>query len=239
MEAHDMVRKFGIAALAVVATLAVFHGVAFGAGDEDYIPGDSRTSKVNGSISIGPGEHTGDLSTVNGSIHVGDDAVVGHVKTINGSVKIESRATANTLNTVNGSIDVRDGAHVHGSVHAVNGSLHVNNAAEVSGELTNVNGGIHVEGAHVVGSIDTSSGGIDLGPNAHIDGNVVVEKDNSWHFGFWNVPQPPRVVIEPGTVVKGKLHFERDVKLYVSDHATIGAVEGAEVVKFSGDRPPE
>ena len=234
-----MMRKLGIAALAVGTTLAAFHGVALGAGDEDSIPGDSRTSKVNGPISIGPGEHTGDLSTVNGSIKVGDDAVVGHVKTINGSVKIESRATANTLNTVNGSIDVREGAHVQGSVHAVNGSLHVDNAVEVSGDVTNVSGGIHIQGAHVAGTIDTSSGGIDLGPNAHIDGNVVVEKDNSWHFGFWNVPTPPRVVIEPGTVVKGKLHFEREVKLYVSDHATIGAVDGAQVVKFSGDRPPE
>jgi cytoskeletal protein CcmA (bactofilin family) len=239
MEAQGMVRKFGIAALAVGTTLAIFHGVAFGAGGDDSIPGENRTSKINGSISIEPGEHTGDLSTVNGSIHVGADAVVGQAKTVNGGLNVESRATTNALTTVNGSVNVREGVHVHGSIHAVNGSLHVNNAAEVSGDVTNVNGGIHVEDAHVAGSIDTSSGGIDLGPNAHIDGNVVVEKDNSWHFGFWNVPTPPRVVIGPGTVVKGKMRFEREVKLYVSDRATIGSVEGAQVVKFSGNHPPE
>ncbi len=234
-----MIREFAIAALTVGATLAAFHGVAFGAGDEDSIPGDTRTSKLNGSITIGRGEHTGDLSTVNGSIHVGDDAVVGQVSTVNGSVKVESHATVNALNTVNGAIDVRDGAHVHGSIHAVSGGLHINDAVEVSGDVTNVNGGIHVEGAHIVGSIDTSSGGIDLGPNARVDGKVMIEKDNSGNFGFGNAPKPPRVVIEPGTIVKGKLHFDREVKLYVSDRATIGPVEGAEVVKFSGDRPPE
>jgi cytoskeletal protein CcmA (bactofilin family) len=234
-----MIRKFGIAVLAVGATLAISYGVAFGAGEEDSIPGESRTSKINGSISIGPGEHTGDLSTVNGSILVGTDAVVGQVTTVNGNLNLESRATAKTATTVNGSIDVRDGVHVQGNVHAVSGSLHVKNAADISGDVTNVSGGIHVEGAHVGGSIDTSAGNIDVGPNAHIDGNVVVEKDNSRHLGFFNVPPPPEVVIGPGTVVKGTMRFERAVKLYVSDRAKIGAVEGAEVVKFSGDHPPE
>jgi hypothetical protein len=37
----------------------------------------SQTSRVMGSIDIGAGEHSGDVSTVNGSIRVGDDAVVG------------------------------------------------------------------------------------------------------------------------------------------------------------------
>ena len=47
----------------------------------------------------------------------------------------------------------------------------------------------------------------------------------------------PRVVIGPGSVVKGPLNFERDVDLYVSDHATIGTVTGATPIRFSGDRP--
>ena len=236
-----MNRKFGTAILAVGATLLVSYGVAFGAGlgshrDDDN---DDSTSKVNGSIDIESGAHKGDLSTVNGSIKVGSDAVVGQVKTVNGDLKLESRVTAKTLTTVNGSISVRDGAHIQGNVHTVNGSLHVTDAADVSGDLANVNGGIHVEGAHIGGNVNTAQGNIDLGPNAHIDGNVVIEKDNSWHFGFFSVPPPPRVVVGPGTVVKGKLHFEREVKLYVSDHASIGVVEGAQPIKFSGDHPPE
>jgi len=35
------------------------------------------------------------------------------------------------------------------------------------------------------------------------------------------------------------LAFERPVKLYVSDKATIGPVPGATPVRFSGERPTE
>jgi len=49
---------------------------------------------------------------------------------------------------------------------------------------------------------------------------------------------PLRVIVGPGSVVKGTLRFERPVELYVSDRATIGSVEGATPIKFSGDRPP-
>jgi DUF4097 and DUF4098 domain-containing protein YvlB len=234
-----MIRRFGIAVLTVGATLAVSYGVAFGAGHSASWEDDDSPSKINGSIEVASGAHKGDLSTVNGSILVGSDAVVGQVKTINGDLKFESGATAKAATTVNGSITVRDGGHLQGNVQAVNGSLHVKNA-DVSGDITNVNGSIHVDGAHVGGSIDTVAGNITLGPNAHLDGNVVVEKDNSWHFGFFSTPPPvPVVVIGPGTVVKGTMRFERAVKLYVSDHATIGAVQGAEAIKFSGDHPPE
>jgi hypothetical protein len=192
-------------------------------------------SKINDSIHIDDGEHAGDVSTVNGSIHVGERAVVTFVHTVNGSVNLGSHATASKIDTVNGSIHLGDGAHVHGRVHSVNGGLQVGDNADVTGDLTNTNGGIHVGSAHVGGSIDTAAGGIDLGPNAHIDGGVKVDKDNGWHFGF---TRPPVIVIRAGTVVKGTLHFEREVLLYVSDRATIGRVDGAEIHKFSGDNPP-
>jgi hypothetical protein len=233
-----MIRKFWVTVLALGATLAISLSFAFGALQGVAMAAEAVITKVNGSINVTPGEHTGNVSTVNGSIHVGEDAVVGQVKTVNGGVSVESHATAGALTTVNGSVDVHDGVRVQGGVHSVNGSLHVDHDADVAGDLTNVNGSIHVEAAHIGGSVDTSSGSIDLGPNAHIDGDVVIEKDNSWHFGFWNIPPQPHVVVEPGTVVRGKLRFERPVKLYVSDRATIGAVTGADVVKFSGDHPP-
>ena len=234
-----MIRNFAIAVLAAGAALAVSHGVAFGAGPDTAWADQDPSNKINGSIEVAPGEHRGDLSTINGSILVGSDAVVGQVKTVNGNVKIESRATSKTLTTVNGSITAHDGVRVQGNLNAVSGALRVTNGADVSGDVINVSGGIHVESAHVGGNVDTCAGGIDLGPNARVDGNVIVEKDNSWHFGLGNVPPPVHVVIGPGTVVKGTLRFERPVKLYVSDHATIGAVQGAEVIKFSGEHPPE
>jgi DUF4097 and DUF4098 domain-containing protein YvlB len=229
-----MIRKFWVAVLGLATTLAFSFGLALGAAQGVALADESSQWSINGSIDISPGEHRGNLSTVNGSIRVGADAMVGEVKTVNGDVKLESRARASALDTVNGSIDLKDGARVQGAVHTVNGSLHVDNAADVAGDLTNVNGNIHVAAAHVSGSVNTTSANIDLGPDAHIDGNVVVKKNNGWQSDS----TPPRVVVEPGTIVKGKLRFERPVKLYVSDHATIGPVEGAEVVQFSGDHPP-
>jgi cytoskeletal protein CcmA (bactofilin family) len=197
--------------------------------------GDDEISTVMGSISVSAGEHRGDLSTVNGSIHVGENAVVGHAHTVNGSATLEPHATAAEVKTVNGAVRLLEGAQVTGPVHTVNGSLRLEKDASVTGALANVNGGIRVNAAHVGGEVETVTGSIELGPDAHVDGGVLVRKNNSSDS---DLRAPQRIVIGPGSVVKGTLKFERPVELYVSDRATIGAVEGATPIKFSGDRPP-
>ena len=45
-------------------------------------PGDDEISMVMGSITVGAGEHRGDLATVNGSIRIGESAAVGHARTV-------------------------------------------------------------------------------------------------------------------------------------------------------------
>jgi DUF4097 and DUF4098 domain-containing protein YvlB len=214
-----------------VATFSLCVGAAKAVADEGDI------SKVNESVHVDNGEHTGDVSTVNGSIHIGTGAVVKRVHTVNGGVSLESRVSADRVDSVNGAIHLGDGTQVHGQVHTTNGGIHAGDNSDIAGDITTMNGGIHIRSGHVGGSIETHAGGIDLGPNAHIDGNIKVDQDhNSWNFGF---SKPPEIIIRPGTVVKGTLHFEREVRLYVSDRATIGAVTGAEVHKFSGDNPPD
>lgn len=197
---------------------------------------DAGISKVFGSIDVPEGDHVGDVSTVNGSIHIGANATVAHASTVNGGVNMEARAIASELNSTNGGIHVREGGRVNGDIRTVNGGLHIDNGVEVTGDVANVNGGVRIGAAHVHGSINTTNGGVDLGPDAHIDGGVTMERNQGW---FGNGDRPPRVVIEPGTVVKGTLRFERKVALYVSDRATVGAIEGAQPIKFSGDHPPE
>jgi cytoskeletal protein CcmA (bactofilin family) len=226
-----MIRKIVVTILTLGASL----GLALSAAPGEVAAHDSSTTRVLGSINVAPGEHTGDVSTVNGGVHIGTDAVVGHAHAVNGGMHMESRATAAELTTVNGGIKVDDGAHITGNIHTVNGSLHIDRGAEVSGDAANVNGSIHIAGAHIGGSVTTTNGSLDLGPDARIDGDVIVKEDNSWHYGH---DRYPHVVIGPGTVVKGELRFERKVVLYVSDRATIGAVQGAEALKFSGDHPP-
>ena len=198
---------------------------------------DPSISKVMGSIDVSPGEHAGDVSTVNGGIRVGANAVVGKVDTVNGGVTLESHATAASLETVNGGVRIETGANVTGPVTTVNGGLTVEDGAGLGATLTNVNGGIRIGAAHVGGSIETTNGDINIGANARIDGGIHMNADTSWwHFFFFE--SLPRVVIGPGAVVRGPLHFERAVKLYVSDHASIGPVTGATVIRFAGANPP-
>ena len=192
---------------------------------------------MTGNIEVAAGDHTGNLSTVNGSSRYGENAVVGTAHAVNGSISLESHASAAELQTVNGPIELAPHARVSGKLHTVNGKLvSLADGSEVGGALVNVNGAIKVAAAHVGSGIDTVSGGIELGPNAHVDGGIHVRKPG----GFFNfsAEDVPRIVIGPGSVVGGTLNFERPVKLYVSDKATIGPVQGATAVTVSGERPP-
>jgi DUF4097 and DUF4098 domain-containing protein YvlB len=197
----------------------------------------TETSKVMGDVTVAAGEHAGDVSSVNGSIHIRENAVVTTAHTVNGSIALEPHASAAELKTVNGSIRLEPGARVSGDAHTVNGGLSLANGAEVGGQLGNVNGPIRVAAAHVGGGVDTVAGGIELGPDAHVDGGIHVHKDDS--VLSWDGSSTPRIVVGPGSRVGGTLNFERKVSLYVSDQATIGPVQGATAVKYSGERPPD
>jgi cytoskeletal protein CcmA (bactofilin family) len=183
---------------------------------------------------VAEGQHLGNVTTVNGSVTVGANAVVGSAHTVNGPVRLEHGAAAASIATVNGAIQLGEHSHITGAVHAVNGAMEVADGATVNGELGNVNGEIRVRGAHIGGPVKTASGDILAGPGAHIDGGIIVERPHGRDFSG----HVPRIVIGPGAVVNGPMHFEREVNLYVSDHATIGTIEGATPQRFSGDAPP-
>jgi DUF4097 and DUF4098 domain-containing protein YvlB len=221
-----MTRQPGLVFLLIILTMSAALGVAWAA---------SETTRVMGSIDIAAGEHAGDLSTVNGSIRVGENAVVGNAHTVNGNILLAAHASAAELKAVNGSVRLQEAARATGAVQTVNGKLSLDNGADVASGLQNVNGLIRVAAAHVAGRIDTVTGDIDLGPDAHVDGGIHMEKDtSSYHDDSERIP---RVVIRPGTVVGGTLDFERPVRLYVSDRATVGRVEGTNPIRFSGDQP--
>jgi hypothetical protein len=215
---------------AVVATLASTP-VPVSAADDDH-------STVMGSVHVEPGQHTGDASTVNGSIEIGANAVVKKATTVNGSITLHEHSAAAEVVTVNGGAELEKDARVSGNLTLVNGHISLAEGADVSGRLTNVNGTIQLEAAHVGGGIETTTGEVDIGPNSRVEGGILMKEDKSWWGWFsFGSPKIPRVVIGPGAIVKGTLRFEREVKLYVSDRATIGPVEGATVNKFSGEHP--
>ncbi len=235
----------GLAALAAVS----FAGAA--------LASDGSISSVMTSIHIDPGQHVRVVTDVNGSIHIGANAVVEDVHDVNGSIHIDEGATAQSLGTVNGSVQVSEGVHVTNDVHTVNGSIALATGsqvgsvsvvngpltvtgAHVNGEIRNVNGRIRIQSSHIGGSVTGVNGDIEIGPDSHVDGGLYVRKNQGGGWFNWGFSRtPPRVVIGPGAVVSGPLVFEQEVRLYISDHATVGPIKGATAIKFSGLRPPD
>jgi hypothetical protein len=194
-----------------------------------------NVSTVNGSITIEEGATAADVETVNGSVTIERNATVQHVESVNGGISLGADSKAGSMDTVNGTLRLADGAQVSGDVSAVNGSAQLAKGADIRGALSNVNGKMTITAAHVGGGLKTVNGDINVGADSRIEGGILVEKPNlNW---FNRNRRPPHIVIGPGAVVEGKLRFEHEVELLVSDRAKIGPVDGATAVPFSGDEP--
>jgi DUF4097 and DUF4098 domain-containing protein YvlB len=190
-------------------------------------------NKVNGSIHVPAGKAATDVKTVNGSISVDDNGTINSAGTVNGNIRLGAHATATSLYTVNGRITLGDGAHAS-EASAVNGDLTLGDGADLAGRLGNVNGKISLTSAHVGDGIKTANGDVNITGSSHVEGGLEVEEASSSLFSS----SDPVIIIGPGASVQGNLVFKRKVKLYVSDHATIGTVTGATALTFSGDKPP-
>jgi hypothetical protein len=187
---------------------------------------------VNGSIDVPDGESSESATTVNGAVNVGDGATIGMAATVNGAIRLGQNVTAASAKTVNGGIRVGSGAKVTHDVIAVNGGIELDEGADVRGRVTNINGEIRLDAAHVGGGITTFNGDVRVGTGSRVEGGIKVEKPEG--SGDW-IHNVPRIVIEPGAVVEGPLKFEREVRLFVSENAQIGPVEGATVERYAGD----
>ena len=220
--------RFALSLLLILSPI----GVTYAGGNDDL-----DIDKVNGSIQVPDNATVGKLSTVNGSVHVGANAHAKSAETVNGGIDVETGATLDSLETVNGGLHLNDKVRIAKTVETVNGSITLGAGADVAGHLSNVNGGIKLDAAHVGGGIETVSGDITIGANSRVEGGVLMDEDHSWFH--MSSSRKPRVVIGPHATVQGKLTFKREVDFYVSDSATIGAVEGATPTKFSGDQPPQ
>jgi hypothetical protein len=215
-------------AFALIGVLVVISGCS---GDDS-----NASQKVNGTVHVAAGTAAAAAETVNGNIEIADDGAVTVANTVNGSVRLGAHATANALNTVNGNITVGAGAHVVQGAESVNGGVTLRDGAEVLGAVGNVNGKIELTAAHVAGGIKTVNGSISIFGASHVEGGILVHKSTGELIHFGN--DVPRIEIGPGAVVQGDLRFERAVKLYVSDRATIGPVTGATPIPFTGNTPP-
>jgi DUF4097 and DUF4098 domain-containing protein YvlB len=198
-------------------------------------------SSVNGSITVGDGAVvTGSVNTVNGSIRVGNDATIENANTVNGSVRLGDRVSAEDLDTVNGSITVGENSSADGEIETVNGKINLGKGSEVSDDVSNVNGAMTFEGATIGGNVTTVNGDVELTDGAVIAGDLTIEKAKGWGFPK-KKSRLPKIVIGPGCRVEGVIDLEREVKLYISETASVGGVQGVmsldDAVRFEGARP--
>jgi acetyltransferase-like isoleucine patch superfamily enzyme len=215
--------------------LVALTGLLFLAGCDISSNGDD-SNKINGSIDVPAGKAPTTVTTVNGSIHVDDNAAITDATTVNGNVKLGDHAAAASLTTVNGSITLGAGAHVSGGASSVNGTLTLGDGAEILDALSNVNGNIILTAAHVGGGIKTTNGSMSINGASRVEGGILVERPSGNLLQL--VQEAPRIVIGPGVTVQGAMRFEREVRLFISDKATVGTVTGATPVIYSGDAPP-
>jgi acetyltransferase-like isoleucine patch superfamily enzyme len=217
--------KFALALTSVLIVLAGCDGADTG----------NPLKKVNGSVHVAAGAAPQAAETVNGDIHIDDSAAVTEVNTVNGGIQLGNNVAAGTLTTVNGGITVGSNSHVAKDATSVNGNVTLRDGADVLGAVSNVNGKIELTAAHVAKGIKTVAGDIVIRGPSRVEGGILVEKTSQLiQFGS----SVPRIEIGPGATVQGELRFQREVKLFVSDRATIGPVTGATPVPFAGDTAP-
>jgi hypothetical protein len=214
-----------------VAVLATALGACGSSGEDG-----NATNKVNGDIHVTAAQPNGSVGSVNGSIRIDDNATFANANTVNGSVHVGTHATGDSIKTVNGSVDIGEGTHLTGSIKLVNGNVTLAGGCDVAKDLMNVNGSMLITAAHVGGGIKTANSSLTISGDSHIEGGIHYEKPSGFST---STGTPPTVVIGPGVTVQGDLNFERPVRLYVSDKATIGPVSGATPVQFTGDKPAD
>lgn len=195
-------------------------------------------STVNGGVSVEAGAVTRDISTVNGGIRIGAGAKVGDAETVNGGMHLDADVTAGRIETVNGA--VRLGARNSAErVETVNGGVFIDSGSRIARGVETVNGAIGIVATEVGGDIATVNGDITIGVDSHVRGGIRIKKPGNNWTPVGTGRRVPRVVIAPRARVDGTLKFEREVKLYVHDSATVGTVEGATVVRYSTERAPK
>jgi len=218
--------------LASLAGCDVVGGVSLADGRQS--DGDLET--VMGGINVGDYAEAGDLSTVNGGVDVGRNSSVGQISAVNGGIYVGHETQTQSVETVNGGIDLAERVRVKGSVSTVNGGIETGPGVVIDGDLSNVNGGITLRGTEIKGDFESVNGDLSILQGSIVAGSLTVgDSGKSWFKR--KKRKPVKVIIGADGEVGGPLVFKRPVELYVHESAQIGSVDGAEVKRFSGDRP--
>lgn len=179
-------------------------------------------SRVFGSVDVDSGEVVGDVESVNGSISLDDDSQADDVETVNGSIRIRDNVSVRSVETVNGSIRAERGLTSDGSVTTVNGRIELREGSTVGGDVETVNGKIELEGVRVRGSVETVNGDMFLTDGTVIEGDVIFDDRGNWNG--WGNRSEPRLFVDRGSEIKGRIILYQEVELDIEGGARVGEI---------------
>jgi hypothetical protein len=169
------------------------------------------------------------------------------METIIRDISLAANEHAKSVHSLNGAITLQRGSRVTGDVETGNGEIVLEPGSEVAGKLSNATGTIRIDAARVGGLVSTTDGDIYVGADSRLDGGILVHRRGVVGLSLGDkfklgIPigrkTPPVVVIGPRATVAGVIRFKREVKLLVSESATIGRMVGAKPVMFATEHPP-
>jgi len=240
--------------IGLVMSLSACHIKVSGSGfrDSHGYAGPLGTSREHGAKQLA-GQ---DIQRHNNTVFVPPGMSVKDINTVNGRVVLEKGASARSVSSVNGRVQVEGLGSFAGSVDTVNGRISATQGGGIGGNATTVNGRISVDGATVGRTVETANGSIYL-LDAYVGENVetrngdvrlensVIEQDliirSRYRVSLLGLidfkRDDPRIVVGPGSEIKGSLIARSDVRLYVHESAKIGNIVGAKPMTYSGRQP--
>lgn len=238
-------------------TGAVTRNIDTGSGQVELAAGASagRIDTGSGSVRLGNNTQAGAIDTGSGGIEIGSDVHVEGIDTGSGDVRGGDRVIVDgRIDTGSGSVSFGAGSSIRGDIDTGSGSVRLGAGSAVSGGIDTGSGEVQIEGTRVGGKVDTGSGDITLADsrvdgdlatstgrvtlsgNSVVTGDLIVRKSKCWGL-CWGNDRPTRIVIGASASVIGEIRIEREAELWVHETARIGRVSGAQVQRFSGERP--
>jgi DUF4097 and DUF4098 domain-containing protein YvlB len=209
----------------LVLTLTLSTGCVINIGGNEQGKGRDLSS-VFGSLEVGEGKRVGDVSAVNGSVEINKHVTAEAVESVNGNIDIANNVSVDSVETVNGNIKTAHHFVAQDSLSTVNGSISIQTASTVGGDISTINGKIILNNVAVTGNVSTKNGSIYLRSQSKIAGDIVFEAvdDSSWTWAN-DDSRLPKLVIDPGSKVTGRIILKRKVKLAIENQPLLDKVE--------------
>ena len=179
---------------------------------------------VFGGVTVGRNAEVRDVSSVNGGVEIKSGAKARVVDTVNGGIELGNNVTVRSAETVNGGIDAGKNLQVERDVETVNGGVRLSAQSNIGRDVVTVNGDIDLSNVTVVRNVRTHNGDVSILNGSVVEGDLIIEKSNSW-FDWSDVSEKPVIEIDENSQVAGVIHLYKPVTLKIADDAKVGEVK--------------